>query len=82
MELKRVESSSNVYATGHDPESNRMQVQFTDSKDRSRPGKTYQHDNVPAEKYAAFETSSSKGRFYAENFRGNPSHPCRVVSSP
>jgi hypothetical protein len=45
---------------------------------RYHSGAVWEHDDVPAEKYAAFTESASPGRYFNSKIRAN--HPGRKVS--
>lgn len=69
--------SSQIHAVGHDPQSNRMYVQFLSGKGEERgPGSVYHYDNVTAEKYQDFAAAESKGSHFLHNFKKNEKdHP-------
>lgn len=60
--LKPVKSSM-VEATGYDPLTKTLAVQF-------RGGKTYHYDNVPTETVDAMGKAESIGKFIGANVRG------------
>lgn len=65
IEMTPAKDSSVVTAYGYDPQSRTLRVQFNG-------GNTYDHPDVPLEKYAAFTGSDSMGKFY--NRRIRPAH--------
>lgn len=63
MKLEPVTGSSSIKAIGHDPATGKLHVQFHN-------GNTYEHDDVPLEKVAAFTGAVSQGKFYNSKIRG------------
>lgn len=55
--------STAIARISYEPETRQMDVQFTS-------GQTYSHENVPQSVYEAFISSSSAGRYYAQNVKG------------
>lgn len=68
--MSPVEGSSAIEAHGYDTESRKMRVKF-------KGGKTYELDDVPPERYAAFTGANSMGNYY--NKRVAPLHVARRV---
>jgi|GEM_PF-595540 len=66
MLLKTVQSSA-IHAIGYDVESRELEVIFTG-------GGIYRFSNVPAEVYARFLRSQSKGSFFQDHIRGRFRH--------
>lgn len=62
MTMQPVDSSA-IRAIGHDPESNKLRVQF-------QTGGTYEYDGVPAEVHADLMAAPSIGRHHSQNIRG------------
>jgi len=62
MQLHPVESS-NIAAVGHDPDTNRMVVQF-------KNGGLYEYPDVPVSEYQLLMSAESVGRYYSANIRG------------
>ena len=55
--------SSNLRAVGYDPEMRVLLVQF-------RSGATYEYDDVPQTVYEGLLGAQSKGRYVAQNVKG------------
>ena len=63
MERKPV-TSNNISAIGYDPETNRLEVEFSSSS-------VYSYQNVPPEKHAAFMNAGSIGKHFHTHIKGN-----------
>ena len=63
--------SDAVESHGYDTESRKMRVKF-------KGGGTYEYDDVPPEKYAAFTGANSMGAFHNKKIRNN--HAGRKVT--
>lgn len=64
MKLHPVKSSQ-ISHVGHDPEKNRMVVQFL-------KGSRYVYENVTADHHAALLAATSVGSHFIANFKNNP----------
>lgn len=62
--------SSWLKGSHYDPQSRVLTVQY-------HGGKTYRHEDVPAEKYEAFTGAASPGSFYNAKIKNN--HPGKLV---
>lgn len=60
--MNPVKGSSSIEALGYDAESRTLHVTF-------KGGKTYEHTDVPIEKYAAMTGADSAGKFYNTKIR-------------
>lgn len=62
--------SSNLKATGHDPDQNLMVVEFQDqvTKAGSKPGGIYQYPDVTAEEHQALRSAPSVGSHFQTHF--------------
>jgi len=69
-DMNPVKDSSAITGHSYDPESRKMQVRF-------KGGQTYEHDDVPPEKYVAFTGAASMGSFYNRKIRH--AHPGKKV---
>lgn len=65
IEMTPVKSSS-ISEVGYDPESRTLHVRF-------KTGASYEHKDVPLEKYASFTGAASAGKFYNTKIRD--AHP-------
>lgn len=70
IEMNTVKGSSAIESSGYDPETRTLRVTF-------KGGKTYDHQDVPLEKYAAFTGSDSAGNFYNKKIRD--AHPAQKL---
>jgi hypothetical protein len=61
--LKPIEGSSNIVSAGYDQASQTLSVVF-------KNGKRYDYQGVPQETADDFDTADSKGKFLAENVKG------------
>jgi hypothetical protein len=69
-------NSSNIYAVGHDPDTNTLHVQFRSSKDKRMPGSSFAYQHVTAEQHHALMTAPSVGSHFSEHIKGHPErHP-------
>lgn len=59
-------TSSQIKATGYDPASETMRVQFV------KGDSVYEYGKVPASLYAAMIAAPSVGAFFAANIKNNP----------
>lgn len=64
MKMNPIESSA-IAEHGYDPDTRTMRVKL-------KSGKTYDHQDVPLEKYAAFTGAASAGRFYNKEIKRHP----------
>jgi hypothetical protein len=62
-------SSSNLHSVGHDAATQKLHVQFLNSRDRTQPGKIYEYPNVSAEEHAALMAASSKGGHFHRHIK-------------
>lgn len=62
MEIIQVENSSNIAGIGYDAEAKTLRVVF-------KGGATYEYENVPSDKWAAFQTAESKGKYLAAEIK-------------
>lgn len=62
METRPLRSSA-LSSAGYDTETKTMEVTFTG-------GRSYTHENVPAEVFEGLVNADSPGRFYASNIKG------------
>ena len=69
-------ASSQISRIGYDPGMSRLRVQF---KQKGLPGPVYEYQNVDIEQYRAFYDSPSKGKHFAQHFKGNERHPHRKI---
>jgi len=60
--MSPVKGSSVIEDMGYDAESRTLHVKF-------KGGKTYEHTDVPPEKYAAMTGADSTGKFYNKRIR-------------
>lgn len=60
--------SSQISGFGYDDHSRTLAVQFRASG--GKPGNVYRYRNVPAEVFAAFQASDSKGKFFGSQIKG------------
>jgi hypothetical protein len=73
MEMIRVESS-NITAIGHSDEG--LVVEF-------KGGNRYRYAGVPADTFAAFQASESKGKFFAAEIKARPdAYPVEKLPKP
>lgn len=79
IQLEPVEGSSNVYATGHDPATNTMRVQFRASKDKRMPGRIYEYHGIPPKEHEELRNAASVGSHFAQHIK--PRYAGRLVSS-
>ncbi len=70
MKLTPIQGSSVIAAAGHDPATGKMRVKL-------HSGKTYEHDDVSLERYAAFTGAASPGAFWSKKINGR--HETRKV---
>ncbi len=70
IDMSPVKGSSAIESQGYDPESRTLRVRF-------KGGKTYDHPDVPLEKYAAFTGADSTGNFYNKKIRD--AHPAQKL---
>ena len=70
MERSPVQSS-NITSIGYDPDSQTMEVEFTNSG-------IYQYFSVPQNVYDDLMNSGSKGRYFAQYIK-NAGYPCGKV---
>jgi hypothetical protein len=63
MMTSRPLRSSAIAAAGYDPDTRRMEIEFTS-------GSTYTFESVPPEVYEGLLASSSPGRYFAQNIKG------------
>jgi KTSC domain len=62
MEMRPVRSTA-ISSAGYDPDIKRLEITFIN-------GRTYTHDNVPAEVFEELVGAGSPGRYYAQNVKG------------
>ena len=60
-------SSSNVKSVGHDPDSNTLEVEFSD-------GSVYHYHDVPKDVHEGLISSKSVGGFIHKNIKGSYKH--------
>lgn len=60
-------SSSNVFAIGYDPNSEVLEVEFTN-------GAVYSYSGVPPGEYEGFMNADSKGKYLHSNIKGRYSY--------
>ena len=60
---RRSVSSSSVASVGYDPETRTMEIEF-------HSGSVYEYQEVPPEVFQALMEAPSKGRFFANEIRG------------
>lgn len=65
--------SDAIDSHGYDTESRKMRVKF-----KGKGGGTYEYDDVPPERYAAFTGANSMGTFHNKKIR--PNHNGRKVT--
>lgn len=70
-----VTDSSAIASHGYNIETRKMRVKF--KGDGTMPGGTYELDDVPPERYAAFTGAKSMGTFYGKKIA--PLHQARKV---
>ena len=68
--------SSLVHSHGYDPGTQKMRVRFVKN---GQPGDTWEYDDVPPEKYAAFTGAASHGSFFQKRIKA--AHNGRKVAS-
>lgn len=73
--------SSQIYAHGHCPETNRLHLQF---KSKGGAGAVYEYQNFTSTDYAAFLAAESKGSHFGKFIKKETEkHPfTRVVEPP
>jgi hypothetical protein len=64
--------SSHLFAVGHDPEQNKLRVQFRD-------GSVYEYDDFTQEHHEQFMNAPSHGKHFAQNIRKGPWNSRRVA---
>lgn len=64
IELKPVEGSSQIAASGYDPATQVLAIQFKSGKS------VYHYQQVPEDVAAAFDAAESKGKFLGSEIKG------------
>ena len=72
MDLKPV-TSSQIYAIGYNPESQRLRVQFLKKTkgEPPTPGSIYEYDDITPEQHAALVRAESIGTHFGANIKNN-----------
>ncbi len=69
--------SSQIHAHGYCPITNRLHLQFKGKGGAA--GSTYEYLNVTDAQYKAFCAAPSKGKYFGQFIKGNPTHPHRKL---
>lgn len=64
MQMNPVDGSTVIASHGHDPSTGKMRVTL-------KSGKTYEYDDVPLEKYAAFTGAKSMGAYWNQKIKAH-----------
>lgn len=75
--------SNQIAATGYDPATKTMALQFLRGSGAQRgPGSIYHYANVEPQQYEALTKAESIGKHFGVHFKANAAHPYTKIEEP